>query len=116
MKNDIKCNAYALKGKDYCFTHDPDSAEKRAIARREGGNKHVVLYNSTIKLKRGKVKSVIRFIGQTVCDVREGVVPPQIANSVFIGCNVLLRCFEVYNIEEKLSKIEKYVEKSKKGQ
>jgi hypothetical protein len=31
------CNAWALTGSDYCFTHDPEKALERAEARKRGG-------------------------------------------------------------------------------
>ena len=32
-----KCKARPLKGRRYCFTHDPKNAKQRAQARRKGG-------------------------------------------------------------------------------
>ena len=32
-----QCQAKPLRGKSYCFTHDPQSAQKRAQAHRKGG-------------------------------------------------------------------------------
>lgn len=108
------CEGYALKNNDYCFTHDPDSAEKRALARREGGYKQVTLCNNNIKIKRGKIKHVMKFLATTITEVREGVISPQVANSIFVGCSMLLRCFELYDIENKIEKLEKHVEENKK--
>src|SRR5215471_19147771 len=36
-KDGAQCNATPQKGKDFCFFHDPDRAEERAAARRQGG-------------------------------------------------------------------------------
>lgn len=114
-KNGQRCNAFAIKGGDYCFTHAPEKEKARGIARVEGGVKRVVLSSSIIRLKRGKIKDVMRFLAKTITDVREGQISPQVANSVFMGCNSLLKCFEIYEIEEKLVKIERQIKVDYEG-
>ena len=41
-KNGRKCQAQSLKGKVYCFTHEPSNGKVRALARRLGGKRRRV--------------------------------------------------------------------------
>ena len=41
-KNGRKCQAQSLKGKQYCFTHEPSNGKARALARRLGGKRRRV--------------------------------------------------------------------------
>src|SRR5262245_12873859 len=36
-KENNRCKAYALHGREFCFTHDPSTAEARGMAVRKGG-------------------------------------------------------------------------------
>jgi hypothetical protein len=72
-----RCNAYALKGKDYCFSHDPESKEAKALAVRKGGLVKQIKINGelqTIDIKTPE--DVVTLLGQTINEVRKGKLPP----------------------------------------
>jgi len=114
MSDGSQCRGYHQKNSLYCFMHDPDKKETRTLVVKDGGlSKQITLNNKIVKLKRGKARDVIKALAQTIGEVREGIIPPAVANSMILGMNSLLKAFEIFDIEKKLGEIEGYLEERK---
>ena len=106
--NGDRCNAYAQTGGLFCFTHDPDKAQERAIAHRAGGLANKIkadLAPITIE----KSRDVVSLITRTMNELRQGKVDIKIANALFYGANVLLKAFEIAEITERLESVERAI-------
>jgi len=101
-----RCNAYALKNKDYCFSHDPESQEEKALAVRNGGLVKQIRINGKLQTIDVKTpKDVVKVLSTTIAEVREGKLPPQIANTIGFLSGHLLRAFEIAEINDKVKEV-----------
>jgi len=105
IKEDGKqCKAYAQKGSLFCYTHDPDKSRERALAVKSGG-----IITSQRPVRVTKVRDVRRFVTRTMNEVRKGEIDVKVANALFYGSNVLIKAFEISEIEDRLGSVEKLV-------
>ena len=57
-----KCQAWALKGDDFCFQHSPETKKARAEARRKGGR---------TKAKLSQVQEIVKKAVENLPEIRE---------------------------------------------
>jgi len=109
-KEGKQCRDWALHGKDYCFIHDPESKEARALAIRKGGKvkKKVQVSLAPIEFK-GDAKEVLDLLADTVNRVRSGEMPPRIANTVGYLAGHMIKALEMAEFEDRLKKVERIV-------
>ena len=96
------CRAYATKsGRGLCFLHDPANADAARIAQKKGGLLKVVRVGELVEdlgwpkqIHLRRPRDVRRFVSQVMNEVRAGKVEPGLANSLFVGANVLLKSFD----------------------
>lgn len=101
-----RCNAYALKGKDYCFSHDPGSREKKAVAVREGGLvKQIKIDGVLTPITVNTPKDVVKLLSTTISEVRDGSLDPRIANTIGFLSGHLIKAFEVAKLEDKIDEV-----------
>ena len=101
-----RCRAYALKDKDYCFSHDPESQEEKALAVRNGGLVKQIKINGELQTIDVKTpKDVVKVLSMTIAEVREGKLPPQIANTIGFLSGHLLRAFEIAETNDKVEEV-----------
>ncbi len=112
--NNERCGAYAQTNSPFCFTHDPEKAQERAIAHRSGGLANKVKANLP-PITVEKSKDVVQLITSTMNELRQGKVDIKIANALFYGSNVLLKAFEITEITERLESVERVLFLEKKN-
>jgi len=101
-----QCGAYALKGKDFCFSHDPDSREAKLEAVRNGGLvKKVRIDEPLTPVDIVTAKDVVRLLTVTIEEVRTGKLDPRIANTIGFLAGHLTRAYEVAELEHKVDEI-----------
>jgi hypothetical protein len=105
------CEAFAIKGSDYCWFHDPDKLEERIEACKKGGKvgTREVLPESNVKIN--SLKDIVRLLESTINDVRTGQIDVRIANSVAYLSGVLRQVMEQEFLEKRLDSLEKKVER-----
>ena len=114
-----RCSAFHMKDSNYCFTHNPEVAQERALAHRKAGLAQKfelgegveVVWAKNIRLKRPR--DIVRFTSKIMNELRQGKVEPRIATALFYGANVLIRAFEVSEITERVENIERVLESEK---
>jgi len=106
LENGERCRAYALKGKDYCFSHDPESKEEKAIAVRNGGLVRPIQVETALEtVEVRSPKDVVTVLSKTINEVREGKLQPQIANTIGFLSGHLLRAFEQAELNDKVDEV-----------
>ncbi|HOD02895.1 MAG TPA: hypothetical protein PKN28_06170 [Clostridiales bacterium] len=101
-----QCGAYALKGKDYCFSHDPSSREAKLEAVRNGGLvKKVRIDEPLTQVDIVTAKDVVRLLTVTIEEVRTGKLDPRIANTIGFLAGHLTRAYEIAELEQKVDEI-----------
>jgi hypothetical protein len=111
--NKTNCHAQALKGKELCFTHDPDSSTQRQLAHRNGGlaRQHYQSYlRVPIQLKNPK--DIQALIEITLNSILCGNMPANNpGNTIGFLSHCWLDAYEKGEIHDRLSKMEEQLEK-----
>jgi hypothetical protein len=104
------CAARPLPGKTCCFFHDPAGAAALAEARREGGRRRsfpkTVLPADLPDVTVQTVADVAPLLSATISQVRKGLLDPKIASTVGYLASVLIKAFEVGQIQERIARLE----------
>ena len=101
-----RCEALTTDGKPcrwptnsrFCYQHDPDREEERGASKRLGGfvaTKARALPVQTPPPSLEDPASVRRLVGETIHQVRTGMIHPSVANSVFLGVGQALKLAEL---------------------
>jgi len=108
-----RCNANAMAGSKYCFTHNPDTQKEKQLAVLKGGlapKKFFIKNQEEISLKTAK--DAKDFLAKVINAVWVGEIP---ATPVANTLGFLVRCFldsvEKADIETRLDEIEQRLEK-----
>lgn len=111
-ENGEKCRAYAIKGSEYCFFHDPDSAKKRAEARKKGGfNRRVLKNNKHEYFPIRTVNDVNTILESAINEACSLESSQSQLRTVGYLCHIALKGQELGNLEERLNAIEEKMEK-----
>jgi len=101
-----QCQAKAMKGCDYCFTHNPDTRAEKHLAVIKGGlnSKKVRLDLKPLSIKTPQEVSML--IEDTINQVRSGKMPPNIANTIGYLAGHALKAIETADIKDKITELE----------
>ncbi len=111
-ENGKKCQAYAIKDSEYCFFHNPESAKKRAEARKKGGFNRRVLKSTRHEYHPIKtvndVNAILESAINEACSLESS--QSQLRILAYL-CQIALKGQELGNLEERLNALEKPIEK-----
>ena len=106
LDNGEKCRAWALKDKVFCFSHDPESKDAKALAVRNGGLVKPIRIETALEAIEVKTPTdVVMLLGTAISEVRSGVLPQQVANTIGFLSGHLLKAFEQASLNEKVNEI-----------
>lgn len=97
-----------MKDSTFCFFHRPELEMKQQalVAQHKGGLAHVIRVGEGVydlgwpkQIHLRRPRDVRRFVSRVMNEVRAGKVEPGLANSLFVGANVLLKTFDAEAIE-----------------
>lgn len=105
-----KCGSNAQFGKELCFRHDPENHTKALEASKKGGsNRALYLHQEKVELKTPD--DIKNLIGVLINDTLVGVIPIGAGGPLVYMCKIWLDAHEAGDVERKLEKFEKLVEK-----
>jgi hypothetical protein len=106
------CTARALPGRSRCFAHDPDLAGKRRAANAEGGRNKATARRLD-KLTPASLRPLLdKYIG-AVDAVEAGELEPKQAAAMAALVGVILKFYEVAEVEARLAALEAQHEQSR---
>ncbi len=106
------CRACPAPGKSFCTFHDPRpaAAAAQATARQEGGRRRslprAALPTDLPDITVAGVRDIGPLLSETINQVRKGLLDPRIANTVGYLASVLIRAFEVGDLENRIALLE----------
>ena len=105
-----RCQAFALKGSDYCWFHDPIKVQQRIEACKKGGKAGMrkILPESNVKIR--SLTDIVHLLESTINDVRTGQLDVGVANSVAYLSGVLRQVMEQEFLERRVESLEKQIE------
>ncbi|MBN2226833.1 MAG: hypothetical protein JW763_05670 [candidate division Zixibacteria bacterium] len=101
-----------MTGKDFCFFHNPETADQVKAAGRIGGKNSRDPRNLPADTPDIKIESsddIMRLLGETISQVRRGQINPKIANSIGYLVSVILKTREQGEFEERIKQLEEMV-------
>lgn len=109
LNNNQQCHAFAQKGQDYCFRHDPNNETLALQASRKGGENRTLqgVYGHEVSLDTPA--DVKLFLGQVINGVWTGLVPVPVGSSMGFLTRCWLDTYEVSNVIKRLDEIEEKI-------
>jgi hypothetical protein len=109
--DDVQCNANAMSGAEFCYTHNPTIPEdERHEARTRGGKANIVkVANPLSEITINKPSEVVDLLTDTIQEVRRGNLDPRIANTIGYLAGHLLKAFEVTKVADRVETIERVI-------
>ncbi|MCR4324917.1 MAG: hypothetical protein NUV69_04505 [Candidatus Curtissbacteria bacterium] len=106
-----KCRAFAQKGKDYCFRHDPDQADNALFASQKGGENRSLrgIYGKNVKIESPEDVKV--FLGKVINGVWAGGVPVQVGSSMGFLSRCWLDAYDASDVTKRIDGIEEKISK-----
>ena len=110
-----QCRARAMKGSEYCFTHNPDTQIEKHLAVVKGGlaSKRVKLDLKPLSIK--SPQEVGKLLEDTINGVRSGEIPPNIANTIGYLAGHALKALEASNLDQRVEIVESILLERKKA-
>jgi hypothetical protein len=109
-----KCNANALNGSSCCWYHSPEiSEEKKKLVSSNGGKANG--YEVCIDLKPisiSKMQDIPVLLIDTIHNLRSGYMGIRLGTAIGYLAGMLLKSFEVAELEVQIEKLEKYAEEN----
>jgi hypothetical protein len=103
-----------MKGSDYCWIHSPEVSERvKSNARLLGGinrNVHMTVQFPDIVIKDSR--DVPPVLVDTLCRLRRGEMDIRLGTAIGYISNVLLKAYEVADLEVRVEKLEQYAEEN----
>jgi len=106
-----QCRASKVHGSDLCFFHDPAKAAERMAAQSAGGRngRAAVLPSDTPHFPIKTASDVIDLLGETINQVRTGMLDPRVGNCLGYLSGIVLKAVEQGDLEERLAALESIV-------
>jgi hypothetical protein len=104
------CGGFAVSGSSFCFAHAPEQEDKRADARRRGGQAGRVATVAESEVNVRTLGDVLALVELTINDVRTGRVDVRVANAVGVLANVAARVIQQADVEARLAALESVLE------
>ena len=109
----VKCEAYAVKGSEFCYFHNPDISdeEKREAQSNGGKTKALTLKEPLPELVLAEPADTVLLIADTISRVRAGKLDIRTANCLGFLSDKLLKAFEVSQLNSRVEIIERVIQK-----
>lgn len=110
------CEAYAVKGTQFCYFHNPDiSDEEKKEAQTNGGaNRALTLKEPLPVLPIANQDDAVLLVADTINRVRAGKLDIRTANCLGFLADKLLKALEASQTNDKLEKIERLLTQRQK--
>lgn len=114
--NGEQCNANAMTGSDFCFLHNPEISEedKKEAQTRGGQNRARIIKEALPEIKIKTSKDAVLLLTDTINRVRAGEMDTKIATTIGYLSGHLIKAYEVSDLEERFSRLEKTIEENLK--
>lgn len=110
--DDKRCSANAMTDSEFCFTHNPAVIEEKRAAVIRGGKMSKKNHASLPPFFLNQPKDVVSLLATTINEVRGGSIELRTANCIGYLSGHLIKAIEIADLEERVSKIEKVINKN----
>lgn len=110
FENGENCGGYSITNSEFCFSHDPASRDLKDLAIKKGGLavKKKTMGQLPAILLQDKA-DVPKLITTVINEVRAGEIDLKAANTLGYLAGILIKAYELVNMEERIEEIERVV-------
>jgi len=110
-----QCNANAMSGSNFCYTHNPEISdeEKREAKQRGGQARALTIANPLPALEIREPGDAVLLIVDTINRVRAGELDIRTANCLGFLTDKLLKAFEISRLNDRVAIIERVILQTK---
>lgn len=107
-KDGVRCGGYPVEESVYCINHETRMQEKKLEAVRSGGaaTSYEKLELALPAMVINAPADVVGAAVQIVNEVRAGQLPPKVASTIGYLLGVVLKAYEVSNLDQRVEMIE----------
>lgn len=106
-RSGVRCRAWALRGSDFCFAHDPDRAADRHAARSKGGrSRHGRDLTGDVPLSLRSLADVPDVLDLAFADLQRCEASVSRSRALAYLAGVATRSFEVVELLARLEVVE----------
>jgi hypothetical protein len=105
-----RCRGFTISGSYYCWRHSPDIDDfrKKSASSKGGRNRRFVPINLP-QIIINDTRDIPPLIVDTIRHLRNGEIDVRLGTAVGYLSNILLKSYEVADIENRMEKIEKFI-------
>lgn len=111
LENDDSCGSYAMSdGSGFCISHNPAAKEIKELAVKKGG--YAIKKQALPELPVLQIQSktdVPRLLTTVIDEVRQGAIDLKSANTLGYLAGILIKAYELTDMQEKIEEIERIV-------
>lgn len=104
-----RCEAWAMTDSEFCFRHNPETKEERALASARGGMTPKKNGHPLPPIEIGKPQDVVLLLADTINKVRAGEMDTRVANCLGVLSGHLIKAMEVSELEGRVETIERVI-------
>lgn len=110
--NGDRCKSNAMKNSKYCWTHSPEISihEKKLGSSKGGKNKFGLTPVNLPQIIINDTRDIPPLLVDTIQHLRKGEIDVRLGTVVGYLSNILLKSYEVADIENRMEKIEKFID------
>jgi hypothetical protein len=109
-KDGARCRAKALPGRPWCFTHDPEMADRRRRARAIGGRKAAQARKlNNMRADLSDPAALLRFTSDLIQDVLARRVDVSVGRCALYGVSVLRQVVEAADLAKRVEALEQQI-------
>jgi hypothetical protein len=99
-----QCGAYAIKGSDYCFMHDPTKKEQMDIARSLGGRSPKFIEGMPVLVD--SPNDILVIVSKTIGNLMAMPISINQQKTILLACETASRILELRDFSERINLIE----------
>jgi hypothetical protein len=108
--NGERCKSNAMKNSKYCWTHSPEiSIHEKRLGSSKGGKTKLTPLNLP-QILINDTRDIPPLLVDTIQHLRNGEIDVRLGTAVGYLSNILLKSYEVADIEGRMEKIEKFID------
>lgn len=112
IKKDLtRCKAFVVAGSLYCLSHDIEMKEVKHEAVQKGGqaDSYKKLDLKLPPFEITQPQDVTKAVVQTINELRDGKLPPRVANTIGYLLGIVIKAFEVAELDDKIEAIDRII-------
>ena len=108
-----QCHGNTIEGSEFCWFHCPKVDYHRSWAQSKGGKAHRTgIYSELPVINLKTINDVPELLIDTIRQLRHGFIGPRIAATLGYLSGMLLKSYEIFEVDTRLRKTEKFVKDS----